>query len=418
MKCVMCGGQTTTHTNQTVDVLVGIPGLKIQGISVDFCDRCDESYDALPPMPDLLKTIAQTLIDLNRHLTHHEIEFLQRYLESDSQCESLLFALVPHAKGSVLTEIKVLFPKPVILMRDVLSEENEIEAASQFFEVFHSRMDIPAGAPVIGRYSVLPYYDELEFDLTTKNAWLLNTHHQHKWIADARSWSSPGTTLEGLTPRTWEESDFYHLPEGAYVVKGLTNSRKHQWATRMYAPDKASVLKVANSLRDDTLLSEQGLIARQYVPLKKLGEGLNGLPVTNEWRTFWLATGRTGSRSVQEIAHGFYWSSHSEVLEAATYPIEAQRVAQAAAKLVAEEASFFVLDLAETEDGRWIVIEVNDGQMSGLSMIDPTEFYRNLSDALSERKQKLLAFERHLEYASKIVNGWPEWKRNLLGRVS
>lgn len=385
MKCVQCGSLTTHKDNQTIEVLVGIPGLQIKGVAVEDCPTCGESYDVLPPLPSLFKTIAQALVDLNRHLNPAEITFLQRNLESDSESESLLLALVPHMKGFVLSSIEVLFPKPVILMRDSLTEENELQIASQYFEVHHSRMTIPPGSLVVGRYSVLPYYGELEYDLTVNNSWLLNTHHQHKWIADARSWSSPGTTLEGLTPRSWEETDFWHLPEGAYVVKGLTNSRKHQWLTRMFAPDKASVLKVANSLRDDTLLSEQGLIAREYVPLKKLGEGLNGLPITNEWRTFWLATGRTGSRSVQEIAHGFYWSSHSEVLDVANYPIEAQRVAIAAAELVAEEASFFVLDLAETEDGRWIVIEVNDGQMSGLSMIDPEEFYSNLHDALTKK---------------------------------
>jgi len=49
---------------------------------------------------------------------------------------------------------------------------------------------------------------------------------------------------------------------------------------------------------------------------------------------------------------------------------------------IADYANFFVLDMAETADGRWIVVEVNDGQMSGLSMCNPEELYANMADAI------------------------------------
>jgi hypothetical protein len=46
--------------------------------------------------------------------------------------------------------------------------------------------------------------------------------------------------------------------------------------------------------------------------------------------------------------------------------------------------TFFVLDLAEAEDGRWILIEVNDGQSSVPSEHDLDELYGNLRRAVDE----------------------------------
>ena len=52
------------------------------------------------------------------------------------------------------------------------------------------------------------------------------------------------------------------------------------------------------------------------------------------------------------------------------------------AEIASYYTTFFVLDIAEKRDGGWILIEMNDGQMSGLSMNDPDIFYKNLALAL------------------------------------
>jgi hypothetical protein len=59
-------------------------------------------------------------------------------------------------------------------------------------------------------------------------------------------------------------------------------------------------------------------------------------------------------------------------------------VARQAAARIAPHVPFFVVDVAETEAGPWRVVEVNDGQMSGLSTIDPDRFYAALAAALAE----------------------------------
>lgn len=263
--------------------------------------------------------------------------------------------------------------KPVVLFRDDLDTEGERAIAAQHLPVVSYRSEVPKYAVVIGRYSVLPFYEELDNELRlTRTARLINTPTEHRWIADALQWSGVGGVLDGLTPRSY--SEWGRIPEGAYVVKGRTNSRKHQWNGRMFAPTRAAVADVCRRLWDDPMLSDQGLIVRPYVPLVQLGEGLNGLPITNEWRTFWLRT-EAGAAC---LGFGFYWASHPELASAARWTTEAWAVAQEAAARVCEHATFFVLDLAETADGRWIVIEVNDGQMSGLSMVNAAAFYTRL----------------------------------------
>lgn len=264
--------------------------------------------------------------------------------------------------------------KPVILFRADLDAEDEAATCAEYLPTVNFRTDVPNNSLVVGRYSCLPFYRELEQELASKQSKLINSYQQHQWIANLIDWGGQFGVLEGLTPKTW--TDWSALPKGkSFVVKGRTNSRKQRWNTHMFAATRADVPVVAGRLLDDTLISEQGLVIREYVPLKKLGEGLNGLPVTNEWRLFFLKN--------QLLAKGFYWSrSHPELEPLAGFSSAAENLALEAADLVSQHTNFFVLDLAETKAGDWIVIEVNDGQQSGLCGVDAAELYLNLAATL------------------------------------
>lgn len=266
----------------------------------------------------------------------------------------------------------------VVLYRNIEDDPSERDICSRHVLTTTFRSAIAPGSVVIGRYSVLPYYAELEKELQSRGSRLINSWREHRFIADASEWGGPGGALEGMTPRTWRSDEWANLPEGSYVLKGRTNSRKTQWATHMFAATRADVPSVASRLYDDPFILQQGLIAREYIPLRKLDDGLNGLPITNEWRTFWLVVNGIPLM----LCSGYYWASHPECAAAASFPKEANEVAHHAAVRIADHASFFALDMAETADGRWIVVEVNDGQMSGLSMCNPEELYANMADAI------------------------------------
>jgi hypothetical protein len=255
----------------------------------------------------------------------------------------------------------------VILFRPDGNNREEYECAKKhFMTVVTQRTDVKGGQ-VIGRYSVLPYYRELEIDLKSQSgAYLVNSYQQHQWIANFDYYEE----FKEYTFETWTDYDFYKASRGPYVVKGRTNSRKHEWNRKMFAFDKKAALEIAGELANDPLIGPQGLIYRKYEPLKTLEVGLNGLPFTNEWRFFFykghLVTG------------GYYWSNAEN--PPTTIAQKGLGFALKMGKKAAEFANFYVIDIAEKKTGEWVLVEINDGQMSGLSCIDPDTFYKKLGN--------------------------------------
>ena len=162
-------------------------------------------------------------------------------------------------------------------------EEAELSAASKHFPCVPQRTDIQKGDLVIGRYSVLPFYRELERDVRNLGAKLINSATEHEYIADLRNWV---TDLEGLTPKTWTRMEDVD-DDGPFVLKGLTNSRKDRWKTHMFAYDRQAMQDVYWRLMDDALIAAQGVAIRKFVPLKTYYyDDINQMPITEEYRFF------------------------------------------------------------------------------------------------------------------------------------
>lgn len=274
-----------------------------------------------------------------------------------------------------------------IYIRQHPDHDEEILAARQAgFKVIHARSCATRGDIVVPRYSLLPFPAELGIDLDAKGAVPIYPVSAHTLVSDVCHIAS---VLGGHTPKTY--TAWYSLPpEKAYVVKGRINSRKHQWNRMMFAPTLADAHRIAGALLDDSLISEQGVVLREYVPLRQFATGLNGLPITNEWRLFYYRG--------QFLCGGYYWSSHPECEYlhwagelppgpegGAPIPPEARKLGDVAGQLVYEGtgAALFAVDVAEKADGSgWIVIEVNDGCQSGPSLIPPFTLYRSLYEAM------------------------------------
>ena len=263
--------------------------------------------------------------------------------------------------------INVLFRKNHEAFGDDI--DNEFAICGKYFPTLEFRTFVDENALIIGRFSVLPFYEELENELKLKNSHLINSFKQHKYIADIMNYYED---VKDFTPKTYTE--WGNLPEGAYVVKGRTNSRKHQWNTHMFAKNKKELLNVIHRIFDDGFIANQGIVVREYVPLKQIDEGINGLPITNEWRFFFYKE--------HLLNVGYYWASHPEAKEKAILHNGMVNFATDVACIISENANFFVLDIAEKADGKFMLVEVNDGQMSGLSMCDPDSLYRNFKAIL------------------------------------
>lgn len=267
--------------------------------------------------------------------------------------------------------------KPCILFRKSIREETEYYAAAKYFNVIEQRSKVPPNSLVIGRYSVLPFYKELEEDLSLNQSTLINSYRQHRYIADLSNWY---LELFDLTPKTW--FNLSEIPDDGtkFVLKGETNSKKFQWNTHMFAENKQAAGTVMGRLLEDSLIGQQKIYIREYVPLRtfEIDLGGKGLPITEEYRFFVLDGKVVGS--------SFYWSSHYELLTKKENLIDPKNVPvaflQDVIERIGKNARFYVIDVARTANNKWIVIELNDGQQSGISEIDPDILYQNMKKVL------------------------------------
>lgn len=262
--------------------------------------------------------------------------------------------------------------KPVIYYRpgpDV--SQDEIEAMQANFRCVTSRMKVQPEELCIARYSALPFYKELEQDLLSVGARLINTYRQHRYVADLGNWVRD---LEDITPETWTHLDA--IPdEGPFILKGETNSKKFSWDTHFFARTRREAVDVYGRLQDDGFISSQHIYIRRFVKLHTYMIGLRGMPVTKEFRVF-ICDGEV-------LSSGYYWSNYIDDLPEHPDPKEIPtRFLQEVIDRVGKNIRFWVVDVAQTATGDWIVVELNDGQQSGLSENDPSVLYPRLAEVL------------------------------------
>ena len=261
-----------------------------------------------------------------------------------------------------------------VYFRQNSDTKDEYEICKRFFRTVDNRTSLSRDIEtVICRYSALPFNRELENDLHNMGISPINSSYEHSYIADM-GWLDD---LGSLTFRTWNRLEF--VPNGIpLVLKGRTNSRKFEWNTKMFASDKKQALDIMHELWHDPLIGPQGVVFREYVPLVTYEVGINGMPMTNEWRVFFYRN--------KLIDYGYYWSTLDDqsVVDLKRFESDGLRLAKEAALRISDFTSFFAIDVAEGQDGKWYAVEVNDGQMSGLSTIPEERFYLNLKKVLEE----------------------------------
>lgn len=259
-----------------------------------------------------------------------------------------------------------------IWYRKTSCDLEEINAIKNNFTNYDFLSGIKNDSKIIARYSVLPFYELVQQELKIKNCQLINSYAEYNFIADITNYYD---IIKDYTPKTylgWKNLD----ENKKYIIKGKTNSRKNHWNQLMFCDGLKEVKEKMNSLLNDTLIGEQGVVVRDYIELESFGTGINGIPISNEWRTFFYKD--------KMIDSGFYWSNYLEYKPYDNMPQEARNLANKVAKIISNYTNFFVIDVAKTKSGEWIVIELNDGQMSGLSDINPERFYYNLRKVVNE----------------------------------
>jgi len=230
---------------------------------------------------------------------------------------------------------------------------------------------IPAGSTVIPRFRALPFGRELEAEVALAGSELLNSYEEHRFAGDMGRWYP---VFEGLTPRSWRGVE--NLPvgeEGPFFVKGETNSRRQLWATHSYAETRRELGSVIANLVADSLIGHQDIWIREFVDLNIIGRDVSGMPTGEEYRVFFL--------DGVELARGFYWrggEEHFGDFVPRPEEIDHDLVAEVGERLLGN-IRFCAVDFARCVDDSWIVVEINDGCMSGLCGVDAFELWRSVA---------------------------------------
>jgi len=230
--------------------------------------------------------------------------------------------------------------------------------------------EIAPGSVVVPRYRAIPFGDLLEREVVASGSVLINSFREHRNIANSGTWSH---LLEGITPRAYNLSDLPNLPDGEWFVKGETNSLKNRWQDACYAASRAELIRVVGNFQRDAFVGGQQVVIKPFIHFRQLENkdgqpifSLAGQPLWHERRVFIL--------DGQPVSEGFYWETfRDEVREDWSALDESLFAATLAGAIQRTQhlARFMVIDLAEQLDGSWMVIELNDGSMAGMSGNDP-----------------------------------------------
>lgn len=159
---------------------------------------------------------------------------------------------------------------------------------------------------------------------------------------------------------------------GSVTIKDFVKSRKYEWDEAFYIPatsDTAHALQVVHNFieRQGTELVG-GLVMREFIELKNLGEHPKShTPIFEEYRVFYL------NNAPLTIIN--YWTE-----EKITLSPEDQKLIQLAGKQIS--SNFCTIDFARKANGQLIIMEMGDGQVSGLQDYDEETFYKLLWENL------------------------------------
>ena len=235
--------------------------------------------------------------------------------------------------------------------------------------------------PVIAAYRgwmVTPaQYGGLYDALAVRGIRLINDPQQYR---HAHHLPENYPVISGHTPRSvWLTGDLgldrimealAPFGDAPVIVKDFVKSRKHEWLEACFIPsaaDRGAVVRVVGrflELQGDDL--NEGLVFREYVEFEPVGvHPRSGMPLTEEYRTFWL--------DGEPLFSAPYWAEGK-------YRTSEPPIGRFAGVAAAVRSRFFTMDLARRRDGDWMIVEVGDGQVSGLPReSDSDRFYEALA---------------------------------------
>ena len=220
-------------------------------------------------------------------------------------------------------------------------------------------------------------YTALYDSLLAKGFTLINTpeqyrqcHHLPYWYGLLVKHTAKSLWTQGVPSEAETIQLLMSFGDRPLIVKDYVKSRKHEWEEACFIPNASDTDDAAQVI--DSFLERQGddlaggIVLREYLSLKMLGSHKKShMPIAKEVRIFCIYH--------QPFAYIQYWSGEESRAHS-----EYQSLISACRGL---DSNFYTIDLAQQENGEWIIIEVGDGQVSGLQDYNVALFYSALLNA-------------------------------------
>ena len=227
-------------------------------------------------------------------------------------------------------------------------------------------------------------YEKLYKALLEKNLQLINSPDEYKnchYLSECYEFiknDTPKTVFVNFDENFTIERVFETISvfeDKPVILKDFVKSRKYEWFEACFIPNASDKEKVKQTVEKFLELQgedlNEGLAFREFVEFKSLANhSKSGMPLTKEFRLFFL--------NQKEVFSSAYWEEGDS--SGLNFP---HKLFAEVAKNV--ESNFFTMDIAQRENGEWLIVELGDGQVSGLpEKADVEEFYQALKTNLED----------------------------------
>lgn len=245
--------------------------------------------------------------------------------------------------------------------------------------VYLPAFDPPVPGFIAGYIPAADHYSAVYEAAVAKGVHLVNTPVQFQ---NAMEFDKFYPLLGELTPESVVASSVEELSTSGkrlpfpVFVKGAIKSNKDQGWAACVAHNDRELEAIASELLARERRSRGRIIVRRLVKFRTLATDRQGFPIGREYRVFLYRD--------QILALAFYWDEYRDSGGLTDTD-------QSAIRALSIEASrrigtpYVALDVGQSDDGNWIVIEVSDGQFAGLSHVGLFELWSKLAEIRIER---------------------------------
>ncbi len=261
-------------------------------------------------------------------------------------------------------------------------------------QIYHIPQDLPVGVSAddalwhvpqqskvvralwIGYIPFPEHYEQIYHAALSRNIHLVNSPEEFR---RAEEFDQFYPFIADLTPESECAIDLAGCGASAQRIgypvflKGAVQSMKSEGIDSCVAHNLENLQAIASRILSGQRRSLGKIIVRKLVDLRFCRMGPGGFPLGREFHVFVY--------SGQVVGLGYYWEGDDDLATLRTD--ERKHVVDLALEAAHRlGVPCIAVDIGQKQDGEWIVIEVGDGQFSGLSQIPIHQLWAQLTNAV------------------------------------